>query len=45
MYNRSHKHSVALSADLSASSLFACDLVDTQNLSSLLVILFLPLFP
>ncbi len=45
MYNRSHEHSVALSADLSANALFVCDLVDSQNLSSLLVILFLPLFP
>ncbi|WP_454780663.1 hypothetical protein [Legionella sp. WA2022007384] len=45
MYSCSHEHRVALSADLSASSLFACDLVVSQNLSSLLVILFLPLFP
>ncbi|WP_454785123.1 hypothetical protein [Legionella sp. WA2024007413] len=45
MCHRSHEYSVALSADLSASSLFVCDLVVSQSHSSLLVILVLPDFP
>ncbi|WP_272947064.1 hypothetical protein [Legionella cherrii] len=44
MNYRSHEISVARFADLSASTLFVCDLVASQNIISSLVI-FLPSFP
>ncbi|MCW8410087.1 hypothetical protein OQJ13_13990 [Legionella sp. PATHC035] len=44
MNYRSPEISVARFADLSAGTLFVCDLVDSQNFISSLVI-FLPSFP
>jgi len=45
MSYRSQEISVALCADLSASALFVCDLVSSQNAISSLVIFFLPSLP
>jgi hypothetical protein len=45
MSYRSQEISVAHGADLSASTLFVCDLVSSQNIISSLVIFFLPSFP